>query len=251
MAFGLRDAGQFHAEGRVVEHRDVRQQRERLEHHADVLAAQGAQFGVRQGIDVVAVDHDPAGGRLHQAIEHAHQGRLARAGQAHDDEDLAGFDGEAGVEYTDRATGLGQDVLLGGALANQRQGVVGLVAVDLEDLVDDDLFCHVVVLLRFGEWIEPCCHWRLAGSGRPRQWRCKRRSGAGSRQAGLDTLSGGVDADNGCRTRCKSCHGRAFGNAGAAKGAEPGRLTKCGVKRGRDAGAGPRSYFPSVGREIR
>jgi hypothetical protein len=87
----------------VLSSTKLRQQREGLEHHADVLAAQGAQLRVGQCVDVVAVDQDAAGRRLDQAVQHAHQGRLARTGQAHDDEDLASFNGKRGVEHADGA----------------------------------------------------------------------------------------------------------------------------------------------------
>src|SRR5256885_7984588 len=70
-----------------------------LEHHGDVLAAQRAQIALAQGIDVLAIDHDAPGRGLDEAVEHAHQGGLARARQAHDDGDLARLDGEIGVEH--------------------------------------------------------------------------------------------------------------------------------------------------------
>ncbi|MNS59055.1 hypothetical protein D3C72_920010 [compost metagenome] len=72
-------AGQFQAEGGVVQHSQVRHQRKALEHHADVLAAQGAQFSVAQFVDILAVDHEGATGGLDQAVEHAHQRGFARA----------------------------------------------------------------------------------------------------------------------------------------------------------------------------
>ena len=142
LAFAQRHAGQLQPEGGVLQHRQMRQQRERLEHHADVLAAEVAQLLVVVLRDVLAVDHDAAGRRLDQAVEHAHQGRFARARQAHDDEDFARLDGETGVEHADRLPGLGHDVLLGDALACQVQRAFGCVAKHLEQVLDHDLLGH-------------------------------------------------------------------------------------------------------------
>ena len=137
-------AGQLQPEGGVVQHRQVRQQREGLEHHADVLAAKGAQPRLAVVVDVLAVDQDAPGGGLDQAVDQPHQGGLARARQAHDDEDLAGLDGEAGVEHADRLAGLRHDVLLGKALARQGEGLLRLVAEDFEDVFDLDGLGHAL-----------------------------------------------------------------------------------------------------------
>jgi hypothetical protein len=105
-------------------------------------------MSLRRSARNCASGRDAPGGRLDQAIEHSYHGRFARPGQTHDDENFAGFNREAGVEHADGAGGLGQDVLLAGALANQVQSGFRLIAEDFEDLVDDDLFCHGVVLPR-------------------------------------------------------------------------------------------------------
>jgi hypothetical protein len=61
------------AEGDVLPHREVREQRVALEHHVDRLVV-GRDVG-----QVLAVEQDlPRGGRL-EARQHAQQGRLAAA----------------------------------------------------------------------------------------------------------------------------------------------------------------------------
>ena len=77
MALFCAHAGQFQAQRRVVQHRHVRHQRKRLEHHADVLAPQRAQLRVFELADVAAVNQDAARRGLDQQVEHAHQGRFA------------------------------------------------------------------------------------------------------------------------------------------------------------------------------
>ena len=66
------------------------EQAEVLEHHRHLVrgAARAAARRVAP-VDVLAVDQDLAGGRLDQAAQAAHERRLARAREPHDDEDLA------------------------------------------------------------------------------------------------------------------------------------------------------------------
>ena len=139
-------AGQFQAKGGVVQYRQVGQQGEGLEHHADVLAPEAAELLLVVLVDVFAIDQDAAGGGFDQPVQHAHQGGFAGAGQAHDDEDLAGLDGETGIEYANRGAGLRHDVLLAQALPGQRKRLLGLLAKDLEQVFDGDAFCHARVL---------------------------------------------------------------------------------------------------------
>jgi hypothetical protein len=148
LARGAVHAGQLQAKGRVVQHREVGHERKGLEHHGDVLAAQCAQFLVVERVDVLAVDQDAAAGGLDQAIEHAHQGGLARARQAHD-EDFTGFDGEVGVEHADGLPGLGEDLCLLRPCFTRLSGF-RIVAEDLEDMIDSDLLGHCGVLLLMG-----------------------------------------------------------------------------------------------------
>ncbi len=67
----------------VLPHRQVREERIRLEHHVD-RAVVGRDVG-----EVAAVEHDAPRGRRLEAREHAQQGRLAAAGGADQREDLA------------------------------------------------------------------------------------------------------------------------------------------------------------------
>src|SRR6266446_2787434 len=74
-------------ERHVAERRHGRIEVEGLEHHADALAR---MVDVGSGIEHVdAVDHHRAGGRLLQPVEAAQQGRLARAGRADHEHQLA------------------------------------------------------------------------------------------------------------------------------------------------------------------
>jgi hypothetical protein len=91
-----------------------------LEDHADVVAAQFAQLRRRARRDLVPVEDDASGGRLDQPGQAAHERRLAAARQPHDDEHLAGANGERDV--TDRGDAAGRrqqlvarELALGGA----------------------------------------------------------------------------------------------------------------------------------------
>ena len=92
------DTLNLEAEGCVLEHRAVREEREVLEHHGDVVLSHAADLGGVGRREVGAVDHDAAGGGLEQTVEGPDEGGLARAGEAHDDEDLALLDVEGGVD---------------------------------------------------------------------------------------------------------------------------------------------------------
>ncbi|MNV68903.1 hypothetical protein D3C71_1617790 [compost metagenome] len=78
---------------------------------------------------------DTAGGGFDQAVEQPHHGRLARPGQAHDDEDLATLDGKACIEHADDVAGLAEDFVLVGALAEHLHGHVRVGTEHLEDVV--------------------------------------------------------------------------------------------------------------------
>ncbi|MNC56939.1 hypothetical protein D3C75_1065650 [compost metagenome] len=77
MALGFGDAGDFQAEGSVLQHAHVRHQGKGLEHHAHFLAAHIEQGFIGQAGDFAAVEVDAAGGGLDQAVEQPHHGRLA------------------------------------------------------------------------------------------------------------------------------------------------------------------------------
>ena len=68
--------------------------------------------------EVLAVEEDASGGRLQQPVEHAQQRGLAGAGQTHDDEDLARFDGEGGVDHRG-GRALGAQLLAVGAASSR------------------------------------------------------------------------------------------------------------------------------------
>ena len=98
-ALGAGHALHFQTVGGVLAHAAVREEREVLEHHADLLGADLAQFAGAERGQVLAVEAHMPGGRLEQAVQHAQQGGLAGTGQAHDDEDLAGLHGEGRVDH--------------------------------------------------------------------------------------------------------------------------------------------------------
>src|SRR3546814_14639020 len=76
--------------------REMRQQGEVLEHHAHLVAADLNQLALGGTQQVAPFEDDLAGGRLDQPRQAAHQGRLARAGEPHDEEESALADPEYG-----------------------------------------------------------------------------------------------------------------------------------------------------------
>lgn len=71
-AFLLADPGDFQAERCVFQHAHVLHQGEGLEHHAHFLAPYIEQRLVGQLSDFPAIEVNPVGGGLDQAIEQAH-----------------------------------------------------------------------------------------------------------------------------------------------------------------------------------
>src|SRR5450830_97957 len=101
----------------VFAHRQVREQVELLEHHADFLS-QAAQVGAG-GVEVFAVDFDHTVVDRLQAIEGAQQGRLTRAAAADDRDDLAFFNGQVdALEHVVIAV-----ILMQGGNSKQRHAV--------------------------------------------------------------------------------------------------------------------------------
>ncbi len=96
VGIGLGHAGDLEAEGDVLRHGQVGEQRIGLEHHADV-----ALVGL-QPRDVLAADDDGAGGRLLEAGDHAQHGGLAAAGRAEEGDELAGADIEVEILHHGR-----------------------------------------------------------------------------------------------------------------------------------------------------
>ncbi|GAB4000120.1 hypothetical protein GCM10029992_31040 [Glycomyces albus] len=134
LTLGPGQALDLEAEGHVVDHGAVRQEREVLEDHADLVAAQLAQGLGGQPAEVDAVDPDVPGGRLDQVVEHADEGRLAGTGQAHDHEDLPGGDLEVVVD--DRSGDLLGQVLPWDSRLQVRNGLFGASSEDLVQRFD-------------------------------------------------------------------------------------------------------------------
>ena len=103
-------AQQLRDDGHVVADRLVRKEPDLLDHVADAAA----QLDRRQAHDVLAADGDAPARRLDEPVHHLHAGRLAAAGRADQDADLAGRDGQAQV--VDRRRGVGASVALGDVL---------------------------------------------------------------------------------------------------------------------------------------
>ena len=93
------DALDLERKGDVLQHRAVGQQREVLKHHAHLVAAQLRQLPVGRLEQVLALEHDRAGGGLDQAREAAEQRGLAGAREPHDHQDLAGVDLQRGITH--------------------------------------------------------------------------------------------------------------------------------------------------------
>jgi hypothetical protein len=113
----------------------VRQEREVLEHHADPALPDLAEALAAERGDLVVADVHRARGGLEQAVERADQGRLARAGQPHDDEDLARLDGQADVDHRG-GRARGADVVHGGAGTQPVHRLSWMSTEDLEQAVD-------------------------------------------------------------------------------------------------------------------
>ena len=156
-------ADNLQGEGDVLEDRLVRQELEVLEHAADV-AAQIRHTPVAHGGKVLVSHVDLALGRLDLAREQLDEGRLARSGMTHEEQELARVD-------------LKRDV-------GQRR-LVRLRRVDLGHVVErDDGSAHLL-----GNVVH------LDDGQRLRQLRRQLRSAAGMgaalrRAAGLSTLHG-------------------------------------------------------------
>ncbi len=86
------------------------------------------------GRDVLAVEQHLPAGRLDQAVEHAHQGRLARPREAHDDEYLALANREIRIPHADGGAGAREDLVLGKAFLQEPHGFIGVRAEDLVEV---------------------------------------------------------------------------------------------------------------------
>ena len=88
LLFG-RQAPHTQAEAGVLHHRQMRQQPEVLEHHADPGTPELAQAPRIQRRDIGVAGLDAAAGGLDEPVDVAHQRGFARAGQSDDAEDAA------------------------------------------------------------------------------------------------------------------------------------------------------------------
>ena len=102
---GARHALALQREGDVLAHVHVRVEREELEDEGDV-----ALGGALEG-DVLAVEQDRSGGRQLQPGDHPERRRLAAAGRAEHDEELAVRDGEGRILHRDEFGELLSEVL--------------------------------------------------------------------------------------------------------------------------------------------
>ncbi len=81
-------------EGNVVEHREIGEQRAKLEQHAH-LPPHGIQVIAVEGGNIGAVEEHLAALRPDLAADQAHHGGLAAAGAAHDSHHLAAREAHA------------------------------------------------------------------------------------------------------------------------------------------------------------
>ena len=93
------DALHLERKGDVPQHREMRQQREVLEHHPHPVAPDLDQLPVRDPAQVAPLEAHLPRARLDQPRQASHQRRLARARQPHDHEDLARPHREARVDH--------------------------------------------------------------------------------------------------------------------------------------------------------
>ena len=154
-ALRLRLALHLQGEGDVVAHRAVRKQRHVLEHHADVGGAQPSEIAFAEREHVPAEHVDAPGGRLDQPVDMAHHGRLARAGQPHDAEDLSARYLERAVRDTHHASEPLEHLGLSEPLIRDRpHRLVDPIAEDLPyTLQPDDGFTQLACLRWL--WISP------------------------------------------------------------------------------------------------
>ena len=118
-------------EGDILERGAVGQQGEVLEHHAHLVAPQADELPVTHREEVGALDLHLACAGLDEPRETAHERRLARAGQTHDDQQLAGADLQGDVvDRGDHPLGLEQ-----GRVHHTRAVCPEIRRVEPEDLV--------------------------------------------------------------------------------------------------------------------
>ena len=90
----------------------MREEREVLEDHAHLLAAEFLEGTARQGLHIDVVDPDMAVGDVVQLVDGTDRGRLAGPRQTHHDEDLTLGDLEVDIRQADHVLGEPLDLIL-------------------------------------------------------------------------------------------------------------------------------------------
>ncbi|MCY1232312.1 hypothetical protein D9M72_447960 [compost metagenome] len=127
------DALDFEAVDGVVEHGAVWQQREFLEHHRRLVAAEFPESVVVHLADIDAVIEHFARGRVDQPVDVADQRRLAGARETHDHHDAAGGHGNVDILQAEHVAVLLVELGLAQAFLD---GVDKVAAAGPEDLVE-------------------------------------------------------------------------------------------------------------------
>jgi hypothetical protein len=124
--------------GDVVDHLAVGKQAEVLEDHGEFRASQVPQLLVVGLEDVLTLDDDLACRRVHETGEAAHECRLARAGESHDDEDLTLGDIEGDITDGRGAARVREQLVAGKIGVRRAHDLVGLRAEDLPQAAHRD-----------------------------------------------------------------------------------------------------------------
>ncbi len=90
----------------------MREEREVLEDHAHLLAAEFLEAATRQSLHIDVVDPDMTVGDLVQLVDGTDRGRLAGPRQPHHDEDLTLGDLEVDIRQADHMVGERLDLIL-------------------------------------------------------------------------------------------------------------------------------------------
>ncbi|MNT54264.1 hypothetical protein D3C72_1914110 [compost metagenome] len=113
-----------------------------LEHHAHLVAADVDHAAFARRKQVLAIEEDFARCRLDQAGQATHQRRLARTGEPHDDEDLAGRDMQVDVAHRADEAGCGE-VFHAGRSVGGTHGFARAATEYLPDIAADEFgFCR-------------------------------------------------------------------------------------------------------------
>ena len=138
------DIAKLQRKGDVVAHRAVWQQRHVLKHHADAIGTQQAQLTGVEATHINPADTDLAVCGFDQAVDVAHERRLAGTRQTHDAENLALMNIEGHFANANDGLKLLQYVSLAEVtLLDGSQRFVGAITKDLPDIahLDDGVTC--------------------------------------------------------------------------------------------------------------